>query len=158
MNNNSNNFRFGRLKANGARGHVQTETLAGEVHSNIRHPQSHGFESKPTPESETYSIYQGGNPDSGAVLIVAGKAPITLSEGDSVVYSAGGATVHCKDGKIELNGDAFGGLMKINDFTTLLNAFVTAFNGHSHVGAGLIDTVQPNFTASAYENEDVTHG
>jgi phage gp45-like len=150
MNNNSNNFRFGRLKANGARGHVQTETLAGEVHSNIRHPQSHGFESKPTPESETYSIYQGGNPDSGAVLIVAGKAPITLSEGDSVVYSAGGATVHCKDGKVELNGNGFGGLI---DITTL----VTWLNSHTHSAGGSGIPVTPIVQASI-ENTDVTHG
>ena len=151
MNSNSNNFRFGRLKANGARGFVQTETLSGEVHSSVRHPQPHDIESKPPVGSETFSIYQGGNPDNGAVLIVAGQAPVTLSDGETVTYSSGGATVHCKsDGTIELNGAAFGGLIKINELVTWLNA-------HTHISSGSGIPSTPIVQATI-ENDEVNHG
>lgn len=154
-----NIFRFGRLKGHGSRGLVQTEGLDGEIHSSLKHPQSFGTESKAPVGSETYTFYQDGNQDNGAVLIVAGQAPITLDEGDTVIYSSGGATVHCTGAKIELNGSAFGGLIKIDTLTTQLNALVSSFNTHTHPGvAGPPVAPAATFTASTYENGDVEHG
>jgi phage gp45-like len=172
MNSDKNNFRFGRLKANGSRGFVQTETLSGEVHSSVRNPQPHGFESLPPVGSETYSVYQGGNPDNGAVLTVAGQAPVTLSEGESVVYSSAGATVYCKEdgsiaidavSEVTLNGDTFGGLIKINDLTAKVNALIAELRAHYHILSGVGNTTTPattftDLSASDYENGDVNHG
>ena len=159
MKNRLNNlFKFGRIKAHGSRSKVQVEQLSGEIHSDIEHPQEFGFESKAPIGSKTYSAYRGGNQESGAVLIIAGQAPINIADGDSIMYSAGGATVHCIGGKIEISGTAFGGLIKITDLTIKLNAFIASFNGHSHVSAGVIDTVAAPFVAVDYENGDVEHG
>jgi phage gp45-like len=148
-----NIFRLGRLKGHGSRGFVQTEGLDGEIHSSLRHPQSYGVESKPPVESETYTLYQEGNQDQGAVLVVAGQAPITLADGETVVYSSGGATVHCKGATIELNGSAFGGLIKINDQIAELNNRVAELQAHTHfvIGTGA-DTATPTQTFST------THG
>jgi phage gp45-like len=160
----NNLFKFGRLKSHGSRGKVQAEQLSGEIHSDLEHPQAHGFESKAPTGSQTYSAYRGGNQESGAVLIIAGQAPIEVAEGDTVMYSAGGATVHCTGGKIELSGTAFGGLIKINDLTTKLNLLIADYNLHTHSRSGHASptgTPLPEadtFTASDYENGDVEHG
>jgi phage gp45-like len=155
-----NIFRFGRLKNNETGDLVQVEHLNGEVHSSLKHPQSHGVESKPPAGSETYTVFQDGNPEQGAVLIIAGRAPITLSDGETVVYSSGGATVHCTaSGTIELNGAAFGGLIKIADLTTKINALIAELQAHSHTGAGAVNTGPfTPFVRTDYENTDVNHG
>jgi phage gp45-like len=169
----NNLFKFGRLKAHDLGGNVQVEQLSGEIHSDLEHPQEFGFASKAPTESQTYSAYRGGNQESGAVLIIAGRAPIEIAEGDTVMYSAGGATIHCTGAKIELSGDAFGGLIKINDLTTKLNLLAQEFDTHQHAyfnsaglqitsppasdSAGTPDPATP-FTASDYENEDINHG
>ena len=160
-----NLFKFGRLKSHGANGKVQVEQLTGEIHSDLDHPQEHGFASKAPTESSTWSAYRDGNQESGAVLIIGGSAPINIAEGDTVVYSAGGATVHCTGGKIELNGDSFGGLIAINDLTTKLNLLISQFDAHVHSGIspGMSSTMVPSLPATAflatdYENPDVEHG
>jgi len=167
MSKSKNIFRFGRLKAHGDRGKVQVAGLSGEVHSSINNPQPHGIESKAPLESETFTVYQDGNPDQGATLIIAGKAPIVLDDGDTVVYSAGGATMHCEGanikitgGTIALNGTAYEGLIKIKDLTTKINLLVTAYNSHQHPGYTIAvpDRQMVSLSATDYENPDVTHG
>jgi phage gp45-like len=160
----NNLFKFGRLKAHGSGGNVQVEQLSGEIHSDLEHPQEFGYASRAPTGSQTYSAYRGGNQESGAVLIIAGQAPINIAEGDTVMYSAGGATIHCTGAKIELSGDAFGGLIKINDLTTKLNGLITSYNAHTHFGADAVGGATApkvsatSFTASDYENEDIEHG
>ena len=74
------------------------------------------------------------------------------------MYSAGGATVHCTGGSLELNGSANGGLINIDDLTAKINLLVADFNGHSHVGAGINNTTAAAFLAVDYENPEVEHG
>lgn len=158
-------FRLGRLK-NSSGDTVQVEQLNGEVHSSLKHPQSFGVESLPPAGSETYSVYQDGNPDQGAVLIVAGRGPVTLAEGDTVVYNASGVKVHMNGstiridgGKIELNGNANGGLIEIANLTTKINALVTAYNAHQHIPAGSTPTTPGTpLVRTDYENTDIEHG
>ena len=151
-----NLFSFGRLSGHGSG--VQTSLQSGETISGIEHPQEHGFASLAPIGSNTYTFFQDGNRDNGAVILVAGSSPLSLSTGDSVVYNAAGAFVHMEGGAIHINGDAFGGLVKIDELTTKLNLLVASFNAHSHVSAGLIDTTAATFTAADYENTDVDHG
>ena len=137
----TNLFKFGRIKHHGTGGRVQVEELAGEVHSEIEHPQEHGFASKAPIGSKTYSAYRGGNQDSGAVLIIAGQAPITLAEGDSIMYSAGGATIHCTGSNIEIVGgtiditgdlDVSGAVSDTNVTTPTMLQMRELFNNHIH--------------------------
>jgi len=81
---------------------------------------------------------------------------------------------------IKLNGDSFGGLIKIQELTSKLNAlvsdfnaFVQIFNAHVHVLAGVaagvpvtgtatptVSPAQPtaNFNKTDFENSVITHG
>lgn len=152
-----NLFSFGRLSAHGSNGVVQTTLHSGELFSDIEHPQEHGFASKAPIGSNSYTFFQDGNRDNGAVILVSGSAPLSLSTGDSVVYSAGGAFVHLEGGAIHINGAAFGGLIKIAVLTTKINDFLTAYNAHSTAFHGGANPAAP-LVQTDYENTDVDHG
>lgn len=155
-------LQFGKLTAHGDRGAVQIEALSGQIQSDVPHPQDFGFESLAPIGASTVSAYKDGDQDGGAVLIVAGKAPIQLGEGDSVQYSSGGAYVKCTGSQIEINGVAYGGLVKINELTAKVNALISELQLHSHnTGGGPTSSPVQTFTplnASDYENGDVQHG
>jgi phage gp45-like len=145
-----NLFSFGRLTGHDSG--VQTSLQSGETLSGIEHPQEHGFASKAPIGSNTYCFFQDGNRDNGAVIIVAGTTPLALDTGDSVQYSAGGAFVHCEGSTIHINGDAFGGLVKVDDLTTKLNLLITEISSKTGTSG------YSPFVAANYENTDVTHG
>jgi phage gp45-like len=134
-----NRLRFGRLKSHGKRGEVQVEGLEGEIHSGLRHPQPHGLESRAPIESESYTAYQD-SPDNGATLIIAGQAPITLSDGDTVIYNNAGVTVHLNGSTVEISantditGDltATGNVSDSNATTATMAAMRALFNTHTH--------------------------
>ena len=85
-----------------------------------------------------------------------------------------------EDGEILLNGDEYGGLIKIEELTSKINSlvsdfnsFVSKYNGHTHVTTATVmatptvGVIAPttgtasqtnDFSKSDYENETVKHG
>lgn len=154
-----NPFRWGRLQSSSAK-HGQVEEHNGEIRADLPRPQAHGFAYKPSVGAKTITASQSGDADNSVIILCAGESPIELSEGDSLHYSAGGALVHCKGGKVVINGGALGGLIDIALLTTEINKLVTAYNSHSHTANGTSQptTQQVPLVQTDYENTDVTHG
>lgn len=79
---------------------------------------------------------------------------IGFSEVESVDIIAGG--------EIHLNGDSFGGLVKIQELVGDLMNIVTTFNAHTHTVADIVSTSpslsMSNIDASALENTRIKHG
>jgi len=81
------------------------------------------------------------------------------------IKTANGATLLLKkDGTIELNGDSFGGLVKVQELTDRLNVLEDAFNSHVHAGvvSGVGSSAPPitpvaNTTRTQLENTRVKH-
>lgn len=79
---------------------------------------------------------------------------IGFSEVERVDVTAGG--------EIHLNGDSFGGLVKIQELVGDLMNIVTTFNAHTHPVAGGVTAVpsqtMSNIDAGALENTRIKHG
>lgn len=79
---------------------------------------------------------------------------IGFSEVESVDITAGG--------EIHLNGDSFGGLVKIQELVGDLMNIVTTFNAHTHTVADVVSTPpslsMSNIDASALEDTRIKHG
>jgi len=150
-----NILHFGRLTAHGATGLVQTETHSGEVATDVRNPQAHGFASKAPIGSEVYTVYQGGNKDNGATLIVAGNSPVALAEGDTVVYNVAGIKMHLNGSKITITGatelTCTGDIVSDTDVadqnatTPSIQDMRDLFDSHTHNETGSVTAV-PNQT------------
>ena len=81
------------------------------------------------PENDSY-VLAGilNNNDNSAYIIKYSKVKTYLIKNNA------GATVLLKDdGTIEINGNGFGGLVKVNDLVTRLNNIEAAFNAHTHI-------------------------
>ena len=154
----ANVFVRGVYQSRASDGTLTAQQLSGEVHSALLSPKAYGFASKGV-GGKTYTIFNGGNRDDGVVILHELDGAPTLADNEVAVWNNQGAVITLKaDGTVELQGDAFGGLIKINDLTTKLNALVSSFNTHSHSGAGANDTVAAQFVAANYENGTVNHG
>ena len=131
-----NIFSFGRKTNDGSSDRIQVQNHSGEVHSEIKHPQQHGFASRGPIGSETYTIYQDGNQENGAVLIVAGSAPVSLSSGDSVVYNTAGVAVHLNGAKVTITGatelTCSGDIADPNTTTPSMQDMRDLFDSHTH--------------------------
>ncbi len=79
---------------------------------------------------------------------------IGFSEVERVDVTAGG--------EIHLNGDSFGGLVKIQELVGYLRNIVTTFNSHTHTVAGNVTAFPSlymnNIDAGALENKRIKHG
>lgn len=82
-----------------------------------------------------------------------------MSQVDEVNIKVGESSMVIDKEDIFFNGGALGGLMKISEFTTKLNEFVTAYNRHTHAvsGTSAIPTTgqAAMFSRSDYENQHV---
>jgi len=153
-----NIFVRGTFQSRSTDGSLTAQQLSGEVNSALPNPQAYGFASKGI-GGKTYTICNGGNRDSATVILHELEGAPTLADNEVAVWNNQGATIVLKaDGSIELQGAAFGGLVKVNDLTTKLNLFASEFNAHSHVNAGANDTTATPFVAANYENGTVNHG
>lgn len=79
---------------------------------------------------------------------------IGFSEVERVDITAGG--------DIHLNGDSFGGLIRIEDLVNDLSNIVNTFNTHTHTVANGVTTVPPMqmnpITRNDFENTRIKHG
>jgi hypothetical protein len=64
-------------------------------------------------------------------------------------------------GSVEMNGKELGGLIKIEELTSKLNALVEKFNAHTHVVAGsatlATQMTAQRFSKEDYEDNKITH-
>ena len=108
-------------------------------------------------------IALGGDASQMVVPLFLDDVDKIADEGEFRCYSTSdGKTVNyyvfVKKTGVELNGSQFGGLIKIEELTTKLNELITAYNAHTHVGAGAISATHPDFVQTDYENTGVKHG
>ena len=79
---------------------------------------------------------------------------VGFSEVESVDITAGG--------EIHLNGDSFGGLIRIEDLVNDLNNIVSAFNSHTHAVAGGVasptELPMNRIYRNDFENTRIKHG
>lgn len=117
----------------------------------------------------------------GVVIDIAGKeqdqrVKCSFQNNQIIVDIAGKISMTLDGNKLSLNGDQFGGLIKIEELTNKLNDLVNAFNSHVHSlvnvpittsqGPGNIvsgntleiTTKTSRFNKSDYENSKVVHG
>lgn len=157
-----NIFVRGDYQARASDGKLTVKQLNGEVNSDLPNPQQYGFASKGI-GGKTYTICNGGDRDSGTVILHELEGAPTLADNEVAVWNNQGASVVLKaDGTIELNGASFGGLIKIDELTTKLNALVDDSNTNFVALATLHGTVPSvtlsSFSSGDYENGDVNHG
>ncbi len=151
-----NIFVRGTFQSRSADGSITAQQLPGEVSSDIPNPQNYGFASKGV-GGKTYTICNGGNRDASTVILHELAGAPTLADDEVAVWNNKGATVILKDdGTIELQGSAFGGLIKINDLTAKINLLVTAYNAHTHIPQATPQMVP--LAVVDYENGTVNHG
>lgn len=154
---NRHTLKFGRIQSTTATT-AQVEEHGGEIRPDLPRPQMYGHASNPVNGSRTATICQDGDADN-CIVLCFGESPITLAKGDSILYSGGGAFVHCEGGIAKINGDAFGGLTKLPDLVIAINLFLAAYNTHTHGSAVPAPALQAvPLVQAALENAGVKHG
>ena len=144
----SNIFVRGTFQERDSDGRLTAQQYSGEVSSKMDNPQSYGFASKGI-GGKTYTICNGGNRDNSVVILHELTGAPTLADNEVAVWNNQGAVITLKaDGTIELQGSAFGGLIKVAELVTWLNS-------HTH---GTSPTPTTPIVQATIENTGVNHG
>ncbi len=151
-------------------GHSLT-ILNGETVTGVEHLQEFGLASIKPSGVEANGIVICHNGDRGNTTLLVMEIPSLkpdLSEGETALFNAYSAIVKLtSSGVAEINGGSNQGMVQVVELTDKLNAhieeyntFVLQFNAHSHVSAGLVDTVVSPaipFVQGDYENTKAVH-
>jgi hypothetical protein len=124
---------------------------------------------KPTVDSSDYGIIPV--PETGSYVIVEPIATgsyfyvsqFTKLKTLFIKNASGAKILFDSTGTLQLNGDQYGSLIKINDLLQAINQFIQIFNSHTHSvsgGSTLVPTGSPvqSIQASSIENKKVKHG
>lgn len=85
---------------------IQVTGLKDETITDVERAQEYGFETYPKKDSEAFIVFLNGNRDHGIAFCVSDKnnrPPVTLEEGEVIVYDFNGSYVRLlKDGSIRI--------------------------------------------------------
>ncbi len=131
-----NIFVRGTFQARASDGSLTAEQMTGEVHSALPHPQEFGFASKAS-NGKTYTIYNGGNRDSGTVLILEKSGAPTLANGECAMWNEAGVVVKLTAaGTITITGASVlavtGNISDLQGTAQTMQAMRTVYNSHTH--------------------------
>ena len=122
-------------------------------------------DSLPPLNSDALIEWIGGDPSQAVVRSFIDNIAKTAKPGEFRAYatkdgSAVVSFVHIKnDGIVELNGDEFEGLIKIQELTDKINFLINEIRLHKHEPSGVVPSTDfTDFNKDDYENTGVTHG
>lgn len=132
----ANIFTRGTFQSRAADGTLTAEQLSGEVHSQLPHPQEFGFASKAS-NGKTYTIYNGGNRDSGTVLLLEKSGAPALNNGEAAVWNESGVVIKLTAaGTVTITGATVlavaGNVSDLQGTAQTMQAMRLAYNAHKH--------------------------
>jgi len=123
-----------------------------------------GLDSSPPANSSPLVDAVGGDTSYLATYAFLDKIEKLAEQGETRIYSTeDGETVAAfvflkKDGKIQMNGTDYGGLIKIAELEAKLNALIAELNAHTHATFPVDSGPFTAFARTDFENTEIEHG